>query len=279
VRSLSRSIRPRKRFGQHFLERAWIEKVAAVIAPGREDVFVEIGPGRGAITWPLLQQARHIIAFEVDRDLAAALKSPAHPNLTVVPGDFLEITADSFRGVVVDAGVAGVPVRLVGNLPYNVAAPILFKTVELVEAGLPIEESIFVLQREVADRILAVPGTPEYGVLAILLRHVAYAERLLALPPGAFRPAPKVHSSLIRLRWHAPAPAPQDLRVFRAVTRSVFTRRRKTLANALSAYALPPTASTSALVAEAGLDPHQRPETLDIPAFVRLADAVARARR
>jgi 16S rRNA (adenine1518-N6/adenine1519-N6)-dimethyltransferase len=167
----------------------------------------------------------------------------------------------------------------VGNLPYNVAAPILFKTVELVEAGLPIEESIFMLQREVADRILAAPGTPEYGVLAILLRHVADTERLLALPPGAFRPAPKVHSSLIRLRWHAPAPAPQDLRVFRAVTRSVFTRRRKTLANALSAYALPPAASTSALVAEAGLDPHQRPETLDIPAFVRLADAVARARR
>ena len=135
------------------------------------------------------------------------------------------------------------------------------------------------LQREVADRILAAPGTPDTVCWPSCFGTWPTLERLLALPPGAFRPAPKVHSSLIRLRWHAPAPAPQDLTVFRAVTRSVFTRRRKTLANALSAYALPPTASTSALVAEAGLDPHQRPETLDIPAFVRLADAVARARR
>jgi 16S rRNA (adenine1518-N6/adenine1519-N6)-dimethyltransferase len=266
---------PRKRFGQHFLEKAWIDKVVAVVAPRPDQVFLEIGPGRGALTRPLVERARHVLAFEVDRDLAAALRMAGHPNLTVIEGDFLDVTASGVRDGLRSAGLDQLPIRVVGNLPYNISSPILFKLRDLVEATLPIPEAIVMLQREVANRIVARPGTSDYGVLAVLLQHVAEVDRLLSLPPGAFRPPPEVHSSLIRLRWHAPAPMPIDLDVFGAVTRAVFTRRRKMLANALLAFALPTRTPIAALIDQAGLDPRQRPETLDIPDFVRLADAVA----
>jgi 16S rRNA (adenine1518-N6/adenine1519-N6)-dimethyltransferase len=279
VRSSSPLPRARKRFGQHFLERAWTEKVIATIDPKPEEVFLEIGPGRGALTLPLLQRARHVIAFEVDRDLAASLRCENNPKLTVVEGDFLEVTADRIRESLGPVGLAQAKLRVAGNLPYNVASPIMFKVLELFEADTPVEDATFMLQREVADRILASPGTSEYGVLSVLLGQVAEVSRLLALPPGAFRPPPKVHSSLLRLRWHRPSPAPLDLALFRALVRSVFTRRRKTLSNALLAHQLPAGTSAPTLAAEAGLDPRQRPGTLDIAAFVRLADAVAGASR
>jgi len=279
VRSSFPLPRARKRFGQHFLERAWTEKVIATIEPKPEDVFLEIGPGRGALTLLLLQRARQVIAFEVDRDLAASLERLNNPRLTVVAGDFLDATADRIRDILAPTGLAQAKLRVAGNLPYNVASPIMFKVLRLFETHLPVEDAIFMLQREVADRILASPGTSEYGVLSILLGQVAEVRRLLALPPGAFRPPPKVHSSLLRLRWHRPSPAPLDMELFRALVRSVFTRRRKTLANALLAHQLPVGTSAAALAVEAGLDPRQRPETLDIAAFVRLADAVAGASR
>jgi len=264
--------RARKRFGQHFLERQWADKVLEAIAATPDDVLIEVGPGRGALTHALAPQVRRLVAVEIDRDLAAALLESGPPSLVVLRADFLETTAADLRASLGPLGEA-TAVRLVGNLPYNVASPILFKCVELIESGLPLGEAVVMLQREVADRILAPVGTREYGVLAVLLRHVADVEHLLTLPPGAFRPAPKVHSSLIRLRFHQPKPAPKDLALFRRLVRSVFTRRRKTLANALAVVLDP--RSTSVPIDEARLAAGQRPETIDIPGFVRLADAIA----
>lgn len=270
--------RARKRFGQHFLQPVWSQRVVQAIAPSADEVFLEIGPGRGAITRLLLGTARHVLALEIDRDLAAALSEAAPPNLTVVQGDVLDVTTDRIVGELHARGLAGAPLRCVGNLPYNVASPILFKAIELYESGLPILDAVFMLQREVAERLLASPGTGEYGVLSVLVGHVATPERRLNLPPGAFRPTPEVHSTLVSLRFHPPDPRPRDLALFRALTRSVFTRRRKTLGNALRAWPgglpLPP----ADLLARCELDARRRPETLAIPEFVRLADAVAAAR-
>jgi len=261
--------RARKRFGQHFLEPAWVQKVLRAIDPKPEEAFLEIGPGRGALTLPLAARARAIVAFEIDRDLAAALEANAPPNVGIVEGDFLESSwtvAEQPEG----------RLRVVGNLPYNVASPILFKLAGWFAGGLPIGDATVMVQREVADRLTARVGTHEYGVLTILLGHVSSIDRLLSLPPGAFRPAPKVHSTLVRLRFHAPEPRARDEAVFSAVVRSAFTRRRKTIANALAAVDAtirPPDA-----LAQAGIDPRRRPETMTIAEWVALSDVYAPAR-
>src|SRR5712671_2290678 len=138
-------IRARKRFGQHFLEPVWVDKVIKAIDPRPDQDFIEIGPGPGALTRPLAQRAKSVTAFEIDRDLAAALVDEAIPNLTVVQGDFLERDISDFRLLTSDFRVAG-------NLPYNVASPIMFKLVGLHAAGVPLVDAMLMLQREVADR-------------------------------------------------------------------------------------------------------------------------------
>ena len=262
----SHTPRPRKRFGQHFLEPAWVQKVVRAIDPRPDETFVEIGPGRGAMTRPLLDQARAVVAFEIDRDLASALEAWAKPNLTIVQGDFLESRwLDTHR--------LESPLRVAGNLPYNVASPILFRLAELHAGGVAFADATLMLQREVADRLIAEAGTSEYGVLSILLRHVADVERLYVLPAGAFRPAPRVQSALVRVRFHPPTPAARSHAVFTSMVRAVFTRRRKTLANALLAFA--PSAETppGTILARAAIDGRRRPETLTIAELVRVADA------
>jgi 16S rRNA (adenine1518-N6/adenine1519-N6)-dimethyltransferase len=272
-----KSSRPaRKRFGQHFLEAAWAEKLVGAIAPTPDDTVIEIGPGRGAITRPLAAVARHVVAFEIDRDLAADLRASAPANVTIVEGNFLDITAEDLGAAARRAGARG-PLRVAGNLPYNVASPILFKLTELFAAGVPMTEATVMLQREVADRLLARPGSRDYGVLTVLIRHVAMVERMMQLPAGAFRPAPKVLSSVVRLRFHAPAPAVRNPHVFAAMTQAMFTRRRKTIANALLAYAGSSSMDPNAALALAGLDPQRRPETLAIAEIARLADVYADA--
>jgi 16S rRNA (adenine1518-N6/adenine1519-N6)-dimethyltransferase len=285
----------RKRFGQNFLEPAWVDKVIRAIDPKPDDWFVEIGPGRGALTLPLAARARSVVAFEIDRDLAAQLATTAPRNVTVVVGDFLETLADPESLFPHPASRVPNPeslfpnpesrvpnpFRVAGNLPYNVGSPILFRLVELFARGLPLVDATVMLQREVADRLLAQPGTKDYGVLTVLIRHSAHVERLLALPPGAFRPAPRVHSSLVRLTFHPPDPPVHDSRMFTAIVQAVFTRRRKTLANALRALGsesgtevgsrLTPTDALS----HALLDGRRRPETLSIAEFARLADVYA----
>jgi len=268
----------RKRFGQHFLEPAWVEKVVRAIDPRPDEAFLEIGPGGGALTRPLAARARSVVAYEIDRDLAAALRAGHIPNLTVVEGDFLaaDVQAAILRqSPITNQSAIGnqqSAIRVSGNLPYNVASPILFKLAELYAGGLPIADATVMLQREVADRLAARPGTSEYGVLSVLVQHVAGVERLLKLPAGAFRPPPKVLSALVRLRFHAPDPPVADPIAFAAVVQAVFTRRRKTLANALLAYAPMARGSAAGALAAARIDGRRRPETLTVEEFARLAD-------
>jgi 16S rRNA (adenine1518-N6/adenine1519-N6)-dimethyltransferase len=271
--------RARKRFGQHFLERAWVDKVIRAVAPGPAQTFLEIGPGRGALTRPLTAGAACVVAFEIDRDLAADLRATAPANLLIVEGDFLDVSPGRLRealALVCQADptpdAAPLAVRVAGNLPYNAASPILFKLTDLYHAGLPFADATVMLQREVADRLLAPPGSRDYGVLSVLIRHVADVDRLLALPPGAFRPAPDVHSAVVRLRFHADEPAARSRQAFADLVRAVFTRRRKTVANALLAYAPASKTSISGALGRSGIDGRRRPETLEVAEFVRLSD-------
>ncbi len=256
----------RKRFGQHFLEPAWVVKVVRAIAPAPADVFFEIGPGRGALTRELAARAARVTAFEIDRDLAESLREHAPANLTIVTGDFLR------SDWILEHRPEG-PVRVAGNLPYNVASPILFTLIDLYSAGIALVDATVMLQREVADRLVARPGSKEYGVLSILIQLTAEVDRLLALPPGAFRPAPRVQSALVRLRFHPPSPAPRNLETFVGLVKAVFTRRRKTLENALLAFRPWGRPIVSAILLAAGIDGRRRPETLAVDELVRLADA------
>ena len=273
----------RKRFGQHFLESAWVEKVIRAIDPKPDELFIEIGPGRGALTRPLAARAKAVTAYEIDRDLVADLRAAAIPNLTVVEGDVLAESANLEPRTLNAEPRNPNPIRVAGNLPYNVASPLLFKLAELYANGLVIGDATLMLQREVADRLIASPGTKEYGVLSVLIRHNASVEMLLKLPPGAFRPAPKVQSALVRLRFHPPDPPVRDAAVFEGLVQAVFTRRRKTLENALKAYYQGgrepflqkrlPTPNTA--LEATGLDGRRRPEALTVAEFARLADFYA----
>ena len=270
-------IRTRKRFGQHFLAPEWVDKIVRAIAPQPDQAFIEIGPGAGALTRPLTERARSVTAFEIDRDLAAELEATKPPNLKVVEGDFLKLSTNDFRLATTDSVLTtnDSRLRVAGNLPYNVASPIMFKLVELHAAGVPLVDATLMLQREVADRLVAPPGSKEYGVLSILIGHAADVETVLKLPAGAFRPPPQVLSSLVRLRFRAPHPPVHDARLFGALVQAVFTRRRKTMANALLALdgrSGPPLPRPAEALAAAGLDGSRRPETLAIAEFARLAD-------
>jgi 16S rRNA (adenine1518-N6/adenine1519-N6)-dimethyltransferase len=262
----------RKRFGQHFLEPAWVEKLVRVIDPQPDQTFIEIGPGRGALTRPLAARSSGVIAYEIDRDLARALRDEAIPNVTIVEGDFLDqslplsLPTPEYRVPSTEYPVPSTPLRVAANLPYNAASPILFALLAMRHAGLPVADATVMLQREVADRLLAEPGTPEYGVLSVLIRHRANVTRLLNLPAGAFRPAPKVLSSVVQLRFHDPDPPVKDLDRLGQLVRAVFTRRRKTMANALRAL------DQGRAKLPLWLDGGRRPETLSVAEFARLAD-------
>ncbi len=267
--------RARKRFGQHFLEPVWAAKVVAAIAPAATDTILEIGPGPGAITYPLADRAQDVVAFEIDRDLAAALRASGRPNLHVIEGDFLNVTAARLRDLLSRLPPAS-RLRVAGNLPYNVASPILFSLTALVRDGIPLVDASVMLQREVAERLLAPPDRKEYGVLSVLIRQHADVTRLLPVPPGAFRPSPQVQSAVVRLRFHAPDPSVLDERLFVALTQAVFTRRRKTLANALLAHPGATQVGPTRLLEQAAIDGRRRPETLTGLEFGRLSDVLAR---
>jgi 16S rRNA (adenine1518-N6/adenine1519-N6)-dimethyltransferase len=259
-------VRPRKRYGQHFLEAAWADKLAAAIEPRPDDRFLEIGPGPGALTLRLAPRVSHVTAVEIDRDMVAELLPKLPGNVTLVQQDFLSFD--------VRAAAAGGPLRVAGNLPYNVASPILAALVRAHRAGVPIVDATLMLQREVAERIEASPGTGDYGVLAILTQLHADVRRVLTLPPGAFRPAPKVHSAVVRLTFRAPAVELADENVFEAMVRSIFTQRRKTLGNALKRFAESRGITPTEAGARAGIDLSRRPETLDLGELGRLANAL-----
>ena len=257
-------MRALKKFGQHFLEPAWADKVLAAIDPRPDDRFLEIGPGPGALTLRLAPRVAHLTAVEIDPAMIDALRPRVPSNVTLIQADFLELDAVS---------IGDGSLRVAGNLPYNVSSPILFKLLEMHRTRGAIVDATLMVQREVADRMTAAPGGGDYGVLAILVQLHADVRRVLALPPGAFRPPPKVNSAVVVLRFRAPAVALRDEAAFTAMVRSMFTQRRKTLANALKPFAASRGADASAALATAAIDPRRRPETLQLTELARLADA------
>jgi 16S rRNA (adenine1518-N6/adenine1519-N6)-dimethyltransferase len=259
-------VKARKRFGQHFLERAWVDKLIRDIAPAPAETFLEIGPGRGALTLPLAESGARIHAVDIDRDLSADLAAHAPPNVTVATADFLDLSADALFANFADAP----RVRVVGNLPYNVSSPILFRLLELSRETNRLIDATLMLQREVAVRVAAGPGSGDYGPLSIMTAVHADVERRFDLPPGAFRPPPKVHSSVIRLKFRPPAIVIGDHTHFERIVRTMFQQRRKTSSNALRP-ALAPDADAAGLLTAAGVDPRRRPETLTLAELAALA--------
>ena len=249
----------RKRFGQNFLADAhYVERIVTAVDPRPGETIVEIGPGLAALTGQLVARAGHLTAIEIDRDLAGRLRERYPPaQLTLIEGDALAF----------DFASLGHDLRIVGNLPYNISSPLLFR---LAEFAASLRDLHVMLQREVVERMTAAPGTPEYGRLTVMLQCRFAIERLFVVPPGAFRPAPKVDSAVARLvPLRDRAPRIDDFALFSRIVAASFSHRRKTLRNALSSVA------TGSQVEAAGIDPGVRGETLAIEDFVRLANVAA----
>ena len=263
-------MRARKKYGQHFLQAAWADRLVDAIAPAPTDRFLEIGPGPGVLTTRLARRVGHLTAVEIDREMVAALVPGAPPNVVIVAADIL--TFD------IAALAEAAPLRVAGNLPYNLSSPILFRLLAAHRATGRIPDAVVMLQREVAERLEAASGTRDYGVLSVLIQVHARVRRLLTLPPGAFRPAPKVHSAVVRLTFGPPAVPIRDETVFEAMVRSMFMQRRKMLANALEPFASARGMGAAAALQAADLDPRRRPETLQLAEIARLADSFSAAR-
>ena len=249
--------RARKRFGQHFLtDRHYVRRIVDAIGAKPGDAMVEIGPGTGILTRELLPSLDALHVVEIDRDLAAALRREfPEGNVVVHEADALEF----------DFTALAAPLRIVGNLPYNVSTPILFRVAELADR---VRDATFMLQKEVVERMVAAPDTEAYGRLSVMLQYRFEMALLFRVPPGAFTPPPKVDSAVV---WMKPLGADRlrakDEKRFADVVAAAFSQRRKTLRNA-----------TRALVAEdafvkAGIDGQRRGETLSVREFVALANA------
>ena len=250
---------PRKRFGQNFLVDAhYVARIIDAIAPAPGDNLVEIGPGQAALTASLVARAGHLTAIEIDRDLAARLAAAFPPErLTLHVADALAF----------DFSTLGTNLRVVGNLPYNISSPLLF---HLARFEASVADLHVMLQKEVVARMAAAPATADYGRLSVMLQAKFAVTRLFVVPPGAFRPAPKVESAVARLYpLHDEKPQLVDEALFARVVAAAFSQRRKTLRNALSSFA--PAATLEA----AGIDPGARGETLAVVDFVRLANRLA----
>jgi 16S rRNA (adenine1518-N6/adenine1519-N6)-dimethyltransferase len=253
--------RARKRFGQHFLhDPAIIQRILAAIDPQPGDRVVEIGPGLGAITLPLLARLPELHAIEIDRDAIRHLRSITGdaPTLHIHSADVLEFDLASLR----DAR----KLRVVGNLPYNISTPLLFRLIEQRDAVLDMH---FMLQKEVVDRMAAPPGGEHYGRLTAMLAPWVSIEPLFDIGPGAFRPPPKVVSTFVRVAPLATPLRVEHPRQYAAVVAAAFSQRRKTLRNSLKALLSP------AEIAAAGVDPTVRAEVLAASAYAALADRLA----
>ena len=238
---------PRKRFGQHFLhDPRVVARIVAAIDPRPDDRLIEIGPGEGALTRPLLERVERMDAVEIDRDLAARLiaEFPA-PRLRVHCQDALECDFSAF----------GEGLRVVGNLPYNVSTPLLF---HLSQSASRVRDMHFMLQREVVERMVAAPSGPDYGRLSVSLQARFRMEKLFRVARGAFRPPPQVESAVVRM-----VPLEKMLRIDEALLRRAFSARRKTLRNAL------PEVDFAAI----GIDARLRPENLSPADYARITSS------
>lgn len=264
-------IAPKKRYGQNFLQNEpAARKIAQIALAGsiRGAQSLEIGAGTGALTRALLDEGADLTALEIDSDLVALLRGRQDlTDATIVHADALDFDYAGWA--------AGRPWMVTGNLPYNVATPLILRLIEM-EGG---PDSLTVMvQRDVGERIVAVPGTPEYGSLTVAVRFAMRARSVFALSPGSFFPAPKVRSSVIRLdRRDSPAVRPRDLAMFWKVVRGAFAYRRKTLANTLTLALGLDRAQIVRALESSNLSPEIRGERLDLDDFARLADALAEA--
>lgn len=249
---------PRKRFGQNFLvDDGIIDSIVNAIAPQRNDKLVEIGPGLGALTAPLLARVERLHVVEIDRDLIARLRERHADNLTIHEGDVLEF----------DFASLGHDLRVAGNLPYNISTPLLFRFAGF--AG-RIRDVHVMLQREVVERMVAAPGDSAFSRLSVMLQYRFDMEMLFDVPPESFDPAPKVESAVVRLMPFATLPHPaRDETVFSSVVARAFSLRRKTLRNTLKGVI------ADADFARLDINPGARAQELSVADFVRIADAVA----
>jgi 16S rRNA (adenine1518-N6/adenine1519-N6)-dimethyltransferase len=249
----------RKRFGQNFLvDDGVIAAIVAAVAPRRDDTVIEIGPGLGALTAPLVDRLDHLLVAEIDRDLIARLRRrwPAN-RLTVHEGDVLDL----------DFSALGADLRVVGNLPYNISTPLLF---HLAGHACRIRDIHVMLQKEVVERMVAAPGDSAFSRLSVMLQYRFAMAMLFEVPPACFDPAPQVDSALVRLIPHAALPHPaRDETLFAKVVSRAFAQRRKTLRNTLRGLA------DHSLLARLDIDPGARAQELSVADFVRIADAVA----
>jgi 16S rRNA (adenine1518-N6/adenine1519-N6)-dimethyltransferase len=249
---------PRKALGQHFLhQRGVVERIIERFDPLREDVVVEIGPGLGALTFELIPKVGQLHAVELDRELAGRLErdTAAHEHVRIHQADALKID--------ICALCPGQKVRLIGNLPYNVSTPLLFHLLRSLGC---IRDMWFMLQKEVGERIIAVPGTKRYGRLSVMIQQCCRVELVLRVGSGAFRPPPKVDSAMLRLVPLDPPPhAVEDPGAFERIVRAAFSQRRKTLRNALMPLI------EEARMSEAGIDPTLRAGELEVGEYVKLS--------
>lgn len=248
---------PRKRFGQHFLvDEGIIHAIVNAINPKADEVLVEIGPGLGALTRPLLERIPHLHVVELDRDIIARLKKAYTPErLTIHEGDALKFDFSSL----------GTPTRVCGNLPYNISSPLLF---HLMEYAPSIIDMTFMLQKEVVDRMVAEPSTPSYGRLSVMLQRRFHMEWLLDVPPEAFDPPPRVDSAVVRMIPRNPGTYPElDERRFAEIVATAFSQRRKTLRNTLGKLIGEETFTATSI--DSGL----RAENLSVEDFEKLAQA------
>lgn len=249
----------RKRFGQNFLhDQQVIDRIIASIAPRASDLLVEIGPGRAALTRPLIGSGAELHLIELDRDLVAWLEHQfsTEPRLTIHSCDALRADLPALTG--------HRPFRLIGNLPYNISTPLIFHVLQWSELVIDMH---FMLQKEVVDRLASEPGTSDYGRLGIMTQYFCRVDPLFLVPPSAFNPAPKVDSAIVRLTPYRTLPHPaKDVRMLQDLLRTAFSQRRKTLRNNLRTLL-----DADALTA-LEIDPGLRPERLTLAEFVRISD-------
>ncbi len=256
----------RKRFGQNFLtDEAVIERIAQAVNPHSEEHLVEIGPGRGALTAALVASGCQLDAVELDKDLTTGLLAAfsIYPNFTLHRGDALQF---DFAALATDVsgGAKAAGLRVVGNLPYNISTPLIFR---LLDQGHCIQDMHFMLQREVVERLAATPGDKHWGRLGILTQYQCEVAHLFDVPPEAFHPRPKVQSAVVRLTPHRQSPWPAcNTEKLRAVVQRAFATRRKTLRNNLKGLI------DSNQLEALGINPSARAETLTLTEFIQITE-------
>lgn len=257
-------IKPRKRFGQNFLQNdAIINAIVQAIAPKPEHCLIEIGPGRGALTRPILDKSHQLKAIEIDRDLIGYLKPLEKQGLCLIEADALTVNYADF---IQSADEHSQKLRLIGNLPYNISTPLLLHLLDFTDS---IQDMHFMLQKEVAERLAAEPGTKDYGRLSVMMQYFCTVDILFMVPPSAFYPQPKVDSSIIRLKPHRVSPYESvDKIILESTVKQGFAQRRKTLRNNFKKIL------TEADWITLNMDPQRRPEELTIDEFVRIAQFV-----